>query len=155
MQPPQNQPQQPQQQPQYPTQPTPYPPPAQYPPYPQYAPPPQYPQYPPQYSQPLQPPVDMNIHHSFAPRTYYNLDFTGNAWVCVGLYTAFWIPGLVMSFVYLMQARRVQRETGQQVFGMGCLWTTLILGIIPVALVLFIVGISLLLGIIATLANPS
>ncbi|HEY7340669.1 MAG TPA: hypothetical protein VH591_07300 [Ktedonobacterales bacterium] len=89
------------------------------------------------------------------PRTYYKLDFTGNAWVCVALYAAMWIPGLIMSIVYLMQARRVQRETGQQVFGMGCLWTTLIIGIVPVAIAVLITGITLLLAIIATLANPS
>ena len=83
------------------------------------------------------------------------MDYTGNAWVCVGLYAAMWIPGFIMNIVYLAQARRAQRETGQQVFGMGCLWATLIVGILPAALVLFFVALTLLLGIIGTLANPS
>lgn len=104
-----------------------------YPHYPQY---PQYPQYPPQPLQdyPPQPPQ----YPRYSPQTqvmyYQNQSFTGKAVAAFLLYWLGYIPGLIFNIMFLMEARRVETETGRTPSGYGCLWATLIGSLIPAAL---------------------
>ncbi|MCL4818308.1 MAG: FHA domain-containing protein [Vicinamibacteria bacterium] len=66
--------------------------------------------------------------------------FTGHAFLTFALYGFFWLPGVIMNFVFLNEAKGVQKLTGQAPPGMGCLtillvfcfWIPLILLILAV-----------------------
>lgn len=134
-QPPQTQPpysQPPITQPQYPTTPNPASTPA-YPQYPAYA--PQYAQPPAQY--PAQYPAQLPPQPMPPQTVYYqNQSFTGKAVVAFLLYWLGYVPGLIFNIMFLNEARRVQNETGRTPAGYGCLWTTLIVSIVPALLFL-------------------
>ena len=46
------------------------------------------------------------------------------------LYGLFWLPGFVANIAYLAEARRMKQIAGQPVSGAGCLWLTLLYGIV-------------------------
>jgi uncharacterized membrane protein YqaE (UPF0057 family) len=97
----------------YPTQPTPYPP--QYPP--------QQPTYPSLYPSPQ----SVNVY-------FQNQSFTNKAVIAFLLYWLGYVPGLIFNIMYLVEARRVESETGRTPSGYGCLWATLIGSLIPAVL---------------------
>lgn len=65
--------------------------------------------------------------------------FVGPAFMTFFLYWLMWIPGLVMNCVYLSEAGRIRKMTGQSPSGMGCLqfllWVYVILPLIGVLLI--------------------
>lgn len=65
---------------------------------------------------------------------YQNQSFTGKAVAAFLLYWLGYIPGLIFNIMFLMEARRVEAETGRTPSGYGCLWATLIGSLIPAAL---------------------
>ncbi len=48
--------------------------------------------------------------------------FTGKAFLTWFLYWILWFPGMIMNLVFLSEARRVARITGESPSGTGCLW---------------------------------
>jgi hypothetical protein len=70
--------------------------------------------------------------------------FTGKAVIALLLYFLLYIPGLIVNIMFIGEANRVRKETGQAPSGLGCLWTTLIVSIIPLATVLVIVTLFIL-----------
>ncbi len=134
--------------PQYPTQPVQptYPPqyPAQPPTYP-----PQYPQYAPQYPPPLgyQAPQSQSVY-------FQNQSFTTKAVIAFLLYWLGYVPGLTFNIMFLMEAHRVQRETQRTPSGLGCLWATLVGGLIPLIGFGFVVFL-IIIGMIAAAGAPS
>jgi hypothetical protein len=73
-----------------------------------------------------------------------NQSFTGKAVIAFLLYFLFYIPGLIVNIMFISQANRVRKETGQTPSGIGCLWTTLIVSVIPLATVLVIFALYIL-----------
>jgi hypothetical protein len=70
-----------------------------------------------------------------AGRTY-----TSPAIFTLVLYWIFWIPGLIANIAYLQAAGRDQALTGKEPEGKGCLiWLLWIFGILPPALVFFVI----------------
>lgn len=52
--------------------------------------------------------------------------FTGKAFFVWFLYWLLWLPGVVMNFVYLSEAKQVEQVTGVAPPGKGCLWVLII-----------------------------
>jgi hypothetical protein len=77
-----------------------------------------------------------------------NQSFTGKAVIAYLLYFLGYIPGLIFNIMFLVEANRVQKETGRSPSGVGCLWATLIASIAPLAVFGFIF-IVVILGAIA------
>jgi hypothetical protein len=73
-----------------------------------------------------------------------NQSFTSKAVIAFLLYFLFYIPGLIVNIMFISQANRVRKETGQTPSGIGCLWATLIVSIIPLATVLVIITLFIL-----------
>jgi hypothetical protein len=66
--------------------------------------------------------------------------FTGNAFFTWVLYWFGWLPGVIMNFVYLNEAKGVQKLTGQSPPGMGCLTLLIITHfLIPLILIALLV----------------
>lgn len=61
------------------------------------------------------------------------------------LYWLFWIPGIIFNIMYINDANKTKRLSGQNPSGMGCLYVLLVLGLIP----LFIFG-SFILAILGS-----
>lgn len=104
--------------PQYPTQPT--------------------PQYPPQYAP--QQPAYPSLYPSPQPQNVYfqNQSFTNKAVIAFLLYWLGYVPGLIFNIMYLIEARRIEGETGRTPSGYGCLWATLIGSLVPAAILLMV-----------------
>jgi hypothetical protein len=71
--------------------------------------------------------------------------FTTPAVITMILYFVFWLPGLIVNLVYLNEARALQRQTGREPDGKGCLVALLVvmggLGLIGICVwVAIIVG---------------
>jgi len=59
--------------------------------------------------------------------------YVGPAIAVFLLYSLFWLPGFVANIAYLGEARRMGQTAGQPASGAGCLWLTLLYGImIPI-----------------------
>ena len=114
---------------------------------PQY--PPQYlPQYPPQSVYPTQPgypppqqPLYPSLYPAPVPQNVYfqNQSFTTKAVIAFLLYWLGYIPGLIFNIMFLVEAHRIQGETGRTPSGYGCLWATLIGSLIPAVLLLMFI----------------
>ncbi len=73
----------------------------------------------------------------FRPRR----NFTESAVLVLVMYWLFYPVGVILNFVYLSEAGTLQRETGRQPEGRGCLLALLIVGFwIPLALLLLLIG---------------
>lgn len=67
--------------------------------------------------------------------------YGGKAFFTWFLYWVGWLPGVVMNFVYLSDAKGVARLTGRNPNGMGCLWFLLITHfLLPLAGILFLLA---------------
>ncbi|MFM9105878.1 MAG: zinc ribbon domain-containing protein [Chloroflexota bacterium] len=64
--------------------------------------------------------------------------YTVWAWVCLALYFAFYVPGLIANVLFWRSSVKYQRETGVRASGSGCLvWLLWVIGIgFPLMLVL-------------------
>ncbi|MGE0636584.1 MAG: hypothetical protein AB7G44_11085 [Bacteroidia bacterium] len=69
-------------------------------------------------------------------------NFIGAAVLTFFLYLIFYIPGLIINILYLLEAKRIEKIAGQKPAGYGCLIALLILGAIP--LIISIVFISMM-----------
>lgn len=101
--------------------------------------PPRYPTQPtPQYLP--QQPAYPSLYPSPQPQNVYfqNQSFTNKAVIAFLLYWVGYVPGLIFNIMYLMEARRVEGETGRTPSGYGCLWATLIGSLVPAALLLMV-----------------
>ena len=67
--------------------------------------------------------------------------FIGSSIIVFLLYWVFYIPGLIVNYLYLKEAEKVKKITGEEPPGSGCLSILFLLGIIP----LFVFG-ALILG---------
>jgi hypothetical protein len=104
--------------------------------------------------QPLHAPQNDLLLPDYSPQRYpaqqpkvsstRNQSFTGKAVIALLLYFLFYIPGLIVNIMFISQANRVRKETGQTPSGIGCLWATLVVSIIPLAAVLVIVTLFIL-----------
>jgi hypothetical protein len=65
---------------------------------------------------------------------FQNQSFTTRAVIAFLLYWVGYVPGLIFNIMFLMEAQRVQRETGRTPSGYGCLWATLIGSLVPAGL---------------------
>ena len=74
----------------------------------------------------------------------WNQSFTGKAVIAFLLYFLFYIPGLIANIMFIAQANRVRKETGRTPSGVGCLWATLVVSIIPLGTVLAIMALFIL-----------
>jgi hypothetical protein len=73
----------------------------------------------------------------FKPRR----NFTESAVLCLVMYWLLWPVGAVLNFVYLSEVRTVERETGKQPEGRGCLLALLIVCFwVPLALLVLSIG---------------
>lgn len=101
-------------------------------------------------SQPLDPPPSTQLPPTYPAQVYpvqepkviatQSQRFTGKAAMALLLYFLFYVPGLIANIMFISQANRVRKETGQTPSGIGCLWATLIVSIISLATVLVIIA---------------
>jgi hypothetical protein len=69
--------------------------------------------------------------------------FTTPAVITMVLYIVLWLPGLIANILYLNEAKGVQRRTGREPEGMGCLWALLIVfTILPILGVCAFIGLA-------------
>ena len=92
------------------------------------------PQQPPLYAPP-QPPYP-SLYPAPQPVNVYfqNQSFTNKAVIAFLLYWLGYVPGLIFNVMFLIEAHRVEGETGRTPSGYGCLWATLIGSLLPAAL---------------------
>jgi len=82
-----------------------------------------------------------------AAKAVIGKNYTVYAIAALAMYTFLWIPGLVLNVVFLNQANRDQRETGQAPEGKGCLlWLLWVFGIIPFVVIMVLLVIGILVG---------
>ena len=81
--------------------------------------------------------------------------YTGSAVLTFFLYLLFWFPGLIVNFVYLNEAKRMEKVAGQSLPGTGCLSVMLWLNIIGFALGILCICGYFAIGISAFLVLPS
>jgi len=77
--------------------------------------------------------------------------YTGPAVLVFFLYWLFYLPGLIVNFMYYQEAKKMERLAGQELPGTGCLGAMLWINVIAIALIilgfcvimiLFMVGIA-------------
>jgi len=78
--------------------------------------------------------------------------FTGKAFLTWFLYWLLWFPGMIMNLVFLSEARRVTRLTGESPPGTGCLWLLIWTHLILPLLLVF-VGVTMGLAVISSFFN--
>ena len=63
--------------------------------------------------------------------------YTLNAVLTFVLYWLFWLPGLIVNYVYYREAKRMEQKAGQSLPGVGCLsvmlWINVILLVLGIA----------------------
>jgi hypothetical protein len=65
--------------------------------------------------------------------------YTNKSILVLVLYWILYIPGLIANLVYLLEARKITRDTGRNPEGAGCLQALFIIfGVLPIAFVLVI-----------------
>jgi hypothetical protein len=74
--------------------------------------------------------------------------YTGNAVITFILYWLFWLPGLIVNYMFYSEAKNMERKAGQSLPGVGCLTIMLYLNIAIFALGL-ILGCCMILGLMA------
>ncbi|MGI9254438.1 MAG: hypothetical protein ACR2J8_11875 [Thermomicrobiales bacterium] len=89
------------------------------------------------------PPPPQVIVHRYS-RADPDKSYTRWAWVTLGLYCLFYIPGLISNIIFWRSSVRYQKETGVQAPGAGCL-----------VLLLWVVGIGIPILLLIGSANPS
>ena len=60
--------------------------------------------------------------------------YTGPAVIVFILYWLFWLPGLIVNFMYYNEAKRMERIAGQSLPGVGCLSALLWLNVVGIVL---------------------
>jgi CDP-diglyceride synthetase len=75
--------------------------------------------------------------------------YTGNAVLTFILYWFFWLPGLIVNYMFYSEAKRMERTAGQSLPGVGCLSIMLFLNAIVLVLGLLLICI-MLVGLMAS-----
>jgi len=72
--------------------------------------------------------------------------YTGSAVLVFFLYYLFWLPGLIVNFIFYNEAKRMERTAGQSLPGVGCLtamlWFNVVVVVVGILLVCVIFGIG-------------
>ncbi len=72
--------------------------------------------------------------------------YTGSAVIVFVLYIFFFLPGLIVNYIYYKEAKRMQQIAGQSLPGQGCLGFMLWLNVIFLVLGLFVAVLAVLAG---------
>ncbi|MEW5945296.1 MAG: hypothetical protein AB1742_03775 [bacterium] len=64
--------------------------------------------------------------------------YTGAAVLVFVLYWFFWLPGLIVNYIYMKEAERMEKLAGQRLPGTGCLTVMFAFGIAVTAISVFI-----------------
>jgi len=70
--------------------------------------------------------------------------YTGPSVLVFILYWLFWLPGLIVNYMYYKEAKRMEQLAGESLPGVGCLSVMLWLNVIGIALGI-VAGIAILL----------